>query len=196
MSDPVFKNVQNECVILPDGREVWLSRSCAVVGAVFADVYMERPDSRLVDVSRYVLITKRGPACPDNVGKWVMPCGYLDRNENLGEAAVREVWEEAGLHLPDMPNFKNSSFADAQPVYVNSNPTEGRQNVTSIFSMLLRVHPTGAFSSLSDLPQLYPNKGGVPNEVDDAIWIPVQDVSKYDMAFNHAECIKTLTNTL
>lgn len=191
---PLFKNRENEKVNLPDGREVWLSRSCAVVGAVFMDVYKEGGGQN--EVARYVLIEKRGPACPDNVGKWVMPCGYLDYDETLGEAAVREVFEETGLNLMDLPRFKDSSFATSQPVFVSSQPSEGRQNVTHIFAMSFRVHHTGSFFSIPDAPALTPGMHGVPGEVDDARWVPMEEIKNYDMAFGHAERIKQLTNRI
>lgn len=32
-------------------------------------------------------------------GKWCLPCGYIEYGENYMEAAVREVEEEAGIHV-------------------------------------------------------------------------------------------------
>ena len=180
---PMFNNVENECVILPDGREVWLSRSCAVVAGIFMDV-LNGPHT----FSRYVLLVQRGPGCPDNVGKWCMPCGYLDKNETLAEAAIREAYEETGLYLPDLPGFNRCSMAgDGQPVYVSSTPGTGRQNVTHFFTMKTNV-PAGSQPPVLDI-----TKTKNPGEVSNLLWVPVQDIPLYDMAFNHTERTKMLT---
>jgi len=179
----LFNNVENECVNLPDGREVWLSRSCAVVAGIFLDVF-----SSPFSFSRNVLLVQRGPGCPDNVGKWCMPCGYLDNNETLAEAAIREVYEETGLYLPDLPGFNRCSMAgEGQPVFVNSTPSTEQQNVSHFFTMKINV-PAG-----SQLPVLDITKTKNPGEVSNLLWVPIQDIPLYDMAFNHTERIKLLS---
>jgi ADP-ribose pyrophosphatase YjhB (NUDIX family) len=42
-----------------------------------------------------ILLVQR--AIEPRYGKWVFPGGYVDRGETLEAAALREVWEEAGL---------------------------------------------------------------------------------------------------
>jgi len=54
-----FANKENEKITLPDGRTIWLSRSCAVVITVWC----------FVDDTPYLLIGKRGIGCPDEIGK-------------------------------------------------------------------------------------------------------------------------------
>ena len=41
-----------------------------------------------------VLLTQR----TDN-GRWCLPGGMMESGESVGEACVREVWEETGLHV-------------------------------------------------------------------------------------------------
>lgn len=53
-----FNNVENECVKTVDGRTVWLSRSMAVCNTI-----MVKHEDRT-----YVLMVKRGPGCPDEIG--------------------------------------------------------------------------------------------------------------------------------
>jgi len=179
----LFNNVENECVNLPDGREVWLSRSCAVVAGIFLDVF-----SSPFSFSRNVLLVQRGPGCPDNVGKWCMPCGYLDNNETLAEAAIREVYEETGLYLPDLPGFNRCSMAgEGQPVFVNSTPSTEQQNVSHFFTMKISV------TSLDRPPVLDITKTKNPGEVSNLLWVPIQDIPLYDMAFNHTERTKLLS---
>lgn len=186
----MFHNRENEQVTLPDGRVVWLSRSCAVITAIFADVHKEGHH-----YSRSVLLTKRGPACPDNVGRWVMPCGYLDFNETLSDAAEREVYEETGLYLKAMPDYNRSSLLIGQPVFVNSNwSPESKQNVSNFFTIKLRIYKHPSPMHLSQLPDLDLTKVKNPGEVEEMRWVPLQEVCNYDLAFGHGDRIKQLSN--
>ena len=56
-----------------DGKEYWISRSNAVVGIVF----------KWENGQYHILANKRGKGCPDYVGKWNIPCGYVDYNESI-----------------------------------------------------------------------------------------------------------------
>ena len=90
------------------GREYWISRSIAVVVAVFT--------------KNSVLVVQRGTGTPDPeyVGRYCLPCGYLDYDESCAQAAQRELMEETGLNLP---------LSDFKLVNVNDNPTsDKRQN--------------------------------------------------------------------
>lgn len=89
-------------------NEYWISRSCAVVGIII----------RIAEDKKvYVLANKRGLGCPDFVGMWNIPCGYVDYNETLEQAVSREIFEETGIKIN--PNFWrlhsiNSSPNDSQ----------------------------------------------------------------------------------
>ena len=69
------------------GKTVWHSRSCAVAVFVFSNANNEWS----------VAAVKRGTGCPNNVGKWCCPCGYVDYDETVQGAAARELFEECGL---------------------------------------------------------------------------------------------------
>ena len=174
---PRFKNTENEDVILPDGRKVWLSRSCAVV----ANIWYIGLDSK-----PYVLMGKRGKGCPDEVGKWVLPCGYLDYNETLSEAAAREVYEETGLDVKgislsdDYVTIWDNINVGGQPYMVNSTPRDdSKQNVTHYFGLVF---------SGSDFPKLSTDYCA-PDEVEELKWIHYGDVSGYDIGFGHTKRI-------
>lgn len=49
-----------------------------------------------VDDGRLVLVRR---AIEPGYGLWVFPGGYMDRGEEVTEAAIREAREEAGLHV-------------------------------------------------------------------------------------------------
>lgn len=161
---PKFNNKPNECVKTEDGRTVWLSRSVAVTVTVILRT----------DEGAFVLVGKRGKDCPDEVGKWCLPCGYLDYCETGWEAAQRETWEEVGL---DVSKWINEY---SQPWFVNTDPSENRQNVS------LRY---GCFKDVDELPPLVPNNEGEGEEVQDAMWMPVWEVKNNEFAFNHDKAI-------
>lgn len=71
-----------------------------------------------------ILLTKRAPDLLRG-GKWTIPGGFLDRDENTLEGVVREIKEETGLDASEIKLFR-----------VNDNPQrpkEDRQNIDFIF---------------------------------------------------------------
>jgi 8-oxo-dGTP pyrophosphatase MutT (NUDIX family) len=107
-----FNNRQNECITHPETkRPVFLSRSVAVVIRVIK--------------GDQVLLVKRGTSVSDT-GKWCMPCGYLDYDETLKEAAMRELYEETG-YIANPDNFIMKS--------VDDNPSSNLQNISFVFNI-------------------------------------------------------------
>lgn len=149
------------------GREHWISRSVAVVGLVFG--YDE-------DEKEYILAVQRGTGTPDPefVGKWCLPCGYLDYDETLEEALQREVFEETGVLL---------ATDSIELLEVNSDPkSDKRQNVTFRYQAIAKEE------TLANIPLTTENSE--PYEVSDIKWIPYSEVDNYEWAFNHKELIK------
>ena len=180
---PTFNNRENEAVDLPDGRKVWLSRSCAVVVNVW---YIG------ADLRPYVLMGKRGPGCPDEVGKWVLPCGYLDYDETLAQAAIREVFEETGLDISGIKSndehfiLWDNLTVNGQPYLVNSIPRDDtRQNITHYFGFVI----TGG-----DMPELSTDNCE-PGEVEALEWVPVVEVGEKEIGFGHGRRIDEFYNS-
>ena len=92
-----------------DGKEYWVSRSCAAVAYVYC----------FHNGKMMVLANKRGPGLPNNVGKWNAPSGFLDYGETLRECAAREVFEETGLKLN--PSDFNLEEVDDSPSRIGQN---------------------------------------------------------------------------
>ena len=108
---PQFKNVQNRKIVSEEGEEIWVSRAVAVVV--------------LLVCKGTVLLTVRGKKM-DAAGKLCLPCGYLDYNETLEEAASRELYEECNVYVPK-EFFK---------LYrIDSQPKSNRQNVSITFTV-------------------------------------------------------------
>ena len=146
-----------------DGKEYWISRSCAVVGLIVNGVGNKT----------CIAASKRGIGCPDYVGCWNIPCGYIDYDETIKQAVSREIYEEIGLRIPNERWILES---------IEDDPKENkRQNI--VFRFLTPYHKEyGEFT----------NENCEPNEVDEIKWIPVDEVDNYEWAFNQKELIKRI----
>jgi len=171
-----FNNEPNKSIMI-DGKEVWFSRSMAVAGVVFA--------WRESDEYPMVLVSKRGPNSADFKGMMNLVCGYLDRNESLTDAIIRETWEEVGLNLQEIMESDLEMISHMkQPWFVASEPTQNRQNVTARFGLCFVVDDEEV------LPKLTTENNEVEGEVEDPQWIKFEDVDNYEWAFGHDQVIK------
>ena len=127
------------------GETLWYSRSVACSMYVF--VYDK------LDKKWYVLVSKRGPGCPNNVGKWNVPGGYLDFDETLEHAAARECFEETGVVLRDVSKIKLAS--------VSTDPNSKSQNVVCSFYYKCEV------DCVYDVTKMFSTKNSEPEEVSD-----------------------------
>lgn len=170
-----FNNRDNEEITLPDGRTIWISRSSTVVITLWC----------LVNKTPYLLIGQRGETCPDEIGKWNLPCGYLDWDETLSEAAEREVWEETGVDLRSIQRNEVAiviSLMD-QPWMVNSHISGrkgSKQNVSHHYALVYKADELPATSM--DYCE--------PGEVADIKWIKTDEIDDYDYAFQHSRVIR------
>lgn len=176
-----FNNVQNKC-IKHEGKDYWISRSCAVVGIITTYVTNVRKTNSEFG-NKVVLVVKRGSGSTDYPGKYCLPCGYMDWNESAYEAFKREIFEETNIDLDLYKNGFNTPIINGQeqPCYVNSNPSNNRQNVTMYFKHII-VQPVNEVSNLNC----------EEDEIDEIIWIKPSDVDKYEFCFGHDEIIKLL----
>lgn len=156
---------------------VWESRSPALVGVIIAEF----------DTEEYVLIGKRGKGAADNHGRWNVPCGYLDWDESGYDGICREIFEETGLYIPDVlkgkyshQNLLVSENHLNNPFYVNTQPTENRQNVSLSY---------GLYFVCDRLPELS-IKYCEPDEVSEVMWMKLSQLDSYDFAFDHDVRIK------
>jgi 8-oxo-dGTP diphosphatase len=74
--------------------------------------------------ARQVLLTKRRPDRTDWAGLWGVPAGRLQEGEEVEEAVVRELAEEAGLLARE--------FEFLETVYAEE-PTSGRRYVHNLY---------------------------------------------------------------
>ena len=152
------------------GREHWISRSIAAVVCIIA---------KDKSGDEYVLAVQRGKGTPDPeyVGKYCMPCGYLDYDETIAQAAQREVKEETGLTFP---------VTDFKLVTINDNPSsDKRQNVT--FRYLVKSDIL-----VNELELMFTTKNSEKDEVSEIRFIKLSNIELYEWAFNHETLIKEI----
>lgn len=114
----------------------------------------------ILEKDNKILLIKRASHLLEG-GKWGLPGGYLDRDENIQTGAVREVVEEAGYTADNLTLFM-----------INSNPNrprEDRQNFNVTFVATLG------------------EKVGEPDhETDDVQWYGVDQLpTEENLAFDH-----------
>lgn len=151
-------------------REYWISRSITVVVFVFAkDVFGET----------YILAEQRGKGTPDPeyVGKYCVPCGYLDFDETCAQAAQRELIEETGLNFP-VKDFKLVSINDIPE-------SDKRQNVTFRYIINSNI-------PVEDLCKLFTTKNSEKDEVESIKFIKLSNINNYEWVFNHQKLIKEI----
>jgi 8-oxo-dGTP pyrophosphatase MutT (NUDIX family) len=164
---PVFSNRPNQPVAV-SGRTIFLSRSVAVMGVV---VFHNTLTDEL-----FVAVALRGKRV-SNSGLWSTPCGYLDWEESLQEALLREVWEEIGLDLRRLESYGFCTVPEA-PIGFQDDPTkDAHQNITHRFLVVISMPVAPPLSSAH----------ADEDEVDEVIWLPYTEdgVRSLQFAFHH-----------
>lgn len=139
--------------VVINGKEFWISRAVAVVVFIFKKI-----KNKLC-----VLTEIRGNGAADFIGYRCVPCGYVDYNETIQEAAIREVREETGMSL-----FKdNLTF-----MKINSSPLENRQNISIHFVY---------FANENDDFSIENAVGGEKDEISKVEWIPIGTIKKKNL---------------
>jgi 8-oxo-dGTP pyrophosphatase MutT (NUDIX family) len=180
---PIFINRHNEKVHTTDGRTVYIARASSVVAEVC--LY------DAVNDNWHILLMQRGVAAPDFNGYWCLPCGYLDWDETLCQAMIREVYEESGLLLTELvqsPNFSYSSSkvisgeGSETPWLIYDEPETKRQNLAFHYATLFgwKGEPYPVLSRLDEA------------EVADVKWMPMQEAMTLQLAFGHENRINQL----
>jgi len=85
-------------------------------------------------------------------GDWTFPKGKLDAGETFEQAAIREVWEETGMHC-EVIRFAGST---------NYTHRKGRPKIVAYYLMSVAA---GEFA---------PN-----DEVDELVWLPLENVREH-----------------
>ena len=153
-----------------EGKTLWYSRSLATSTFIFA---------YNIEHELHVLLTKRAPDVESSPGKWSVPGGFLDFDEDLTRCAQREVEEETGLIISRLLyNFWN----------INSIPTlSERQSVSVMYYVILP-------ELVENCSHLEPDN----KEITELMWVPISMIMNgdFDCAFNNREIILDMYNKL
>jgi 8-oxo-dGTP pyrophosphatase MutT (NUDIX family) len=175
-----FNNEPNKVYKTVEGKEVWESRSVAVVVTIIMKT------KHIYDTS--VLLVKRNQKATMEPGKYCLPCGYLDWEEDGHEAAIRETYEETGIYIPDIKKLGTTKFDNiipaGQPWFVNSSPSESKlQNVSLHYGIIIETN-----LEYSQLPK--PKIFTKDEEIEKAEWVKIDKLSEVlPLAFYHDQRI-------
>lgn len=133
-----------------DGKEYWISRSVATCVFIF----------KIKGNELFALIERRGKGAADEQGKLCTTCGYLEWNEQLIDATVRECLEECGFFI------KKERL---QFMGIDSDPNEAHQNVTAHYVYFAKKNED------FDLDRAV---GGEKDEVSEVKWFKVGEFNK------------------
>lgn len=146
---------------LPNGAIIWETRPVAVTGIVMKFTGVNK--------SPVVLVNKRGPECPDFIGCWNLPTGYLEWDESGEEAISREIKEETSISI-------STKFLRLYETVTD--PSINKQSV------VLRYDIIPTMNSF-----LYPSEPHIEEvdkrEVSEIKWMPLEEVPKHTWAFDH-----------
>ena len=149
-----------------NGKEYWVSRSMTI------SLYVFGWDERGV---LHLLASKRGPkATSPNL--WNVVCGYLDYGYSLHETAVKECWEECGVHIDEKW---------LKLVGTNSNHKYG--NVNTCYFVELPDHIESHPTSIANCEE---------GEVTKAGWIPIDKLSEYNFMGGQISHAKSLAQKI
>ncbi len=133
------------------GATAKLAPSCAAV--IFDDAHKK------------ILLTRR----MDN-GRWCLPGGAMDAGESAAECAIREVWEETGLHVRIDRLIGIYTTPHRIAVYADGNRFQ-------FASMTFGATVTGGEMGLSD-------------ETTEIDWFTPGEIDNTDLMENHVERIE------
>ena len=148
-----------------EGKKLWYSRSlaCSVIILCYSD------DCKNIEV----LAAKRGVGVEYNRGKWNVPGGFIDFDENAKECAIREAWKETGIKLPsERVHFE----------YLDTNPRGARQTMAAIHSAVFTVEETEEWC--------FTTAHSEKDEVEEIKWININDLDKYEWMSGQISSIK------
>lgn len=164
-----YKNIQDEYEFVAKYKQQW---SSSPFPPVFVTV------DAVVVQSGHVLLVQRG-ARPGR-GQWALPGGFINQNERIADAVIRELREETRIKVP-APVLKGNIVASR----VFDDPHRSSRGRTITHAYLIHL------PAETELPRV---KGS--DDADRAKWIPLAEVRRSDMFEDHFDMIQTMTDLL
>ena len=146
-----------------DGQKLWYSRSLACNLIVF----VKHKNGQFS-----VLANKRGQGCEFNKGRWNVPGGFIDFDEDAVQCAIRECREECGVEI----KRERVRFFSLM-----TKPNGGRQTMVAIHYAVFDEDETKEWDFMPLTCE--------PGEVDEVRMIPLEDLNEYKWCYNQTSMI-------
>jgi bifunctional NMN adenylyltransferase/nudix hydrolase len=128
----------------------------------------------IVVQSGHVLLVKRG-AMPGK-GLWAMPGGFINHDERINDAVIRELREETGIKIPD--KVLKGCIVE-KDVFDDPNRSSRGRTITHAF--LIHLSPD------ISLPKV---KGG--DDAAKAKWVPISNLKQEDFFEDHYHVLQNM----
>jgi bifunctional NMN adenylyltransferase/nudix hydrolase len=162
---PEYKLIRDENEFIRKYRASWAS---APYAPTFVTV------DAIVVQSGHVLLVRRG-ANPGK-GLWAMPGGFINADERIRNAVIRELREETGIKVPDA--VLRGSIVE-QDVFDDPNRSARGRTITHAFLIKLRDETA--------LPKV---KG--MDDADKARWVPISQLKPEDFFEDHYHIVMSM----
>ena len=144
----------------------------------------------------YILLEKRGPKCPDEIGKWADICGYIDWDETLEDALKREIYEETGLYLDYLEtiDIRQTGIDDSI-----DGENAVKQNITIRYQVLVNYREIKSLLDSGVININTKSRGGEDGEVSEIKLLKLTDsdpVEEKQFAFNHGKLINEIIKSI
>jgi len=169
INTPEYKVIRDENEFIHKYRASWAS---APYAPTFVTV------DAVVVQSGHVLLVRRG-ANPGK-GLWAMPGGFINADERIRDAVIRELREETGIKVPD-PVLRGSIVE--QDVFDDPNRSARGRTITHAFLIKLRDETA--------LPRV---KG--MDDADKAKWVPIGQLKPEDFFEDHFFILQNMLNRI
>lgn len=170
MESPVeYKSIVDEYRFVGDYKKQWANSPYPPTFVTVDGVVVQ---------SGHILLVRRG-AMPGK-GKLALPGGFVEQDESLMTAVLRELKEETRLKVPE-PVLRGS--LKKQKTFDDPNRSSRGRTITTAF--LFHLFPQ------TELPKV---KGG--DDAKDAFWVPISELKAEDMFEDHFFIIKHLVADL
>ena len=160
------------------GKTFWIARNMAVTGLITATDYTTK--------ETYFLLERRGPGCPDNIGKLCCVCGYLNWGETRCEALMRETLEETGIDCKDF------DCTIVEWKVIDDPNRDAKENVVTRYIMSFDLDELTKALETGKINTDTKSRGGEEGEVDSFFLMTYESIKDLDpecFAFNHREMI-------
>ena len=164
-----WNNLEEEFEFIREYKKQWAASPYAPIFVTVDAVVVQ---------DGHVLMVKR-KANPGK-GQWALPGGFINQNERIQDAVIRELREETRIKVPE-PVLRGSIVANS----VFDSPSRSLRGRTITHATLFKLASTGK------LPQV---KGS--DDAEKAQWIPISQLTMDDIYEDHYSIIESLLGKL